>query len=67
MTGSQPVVLKRKQISQVNVELGNKEIYAVKPGVPSEDERAEHKESMRVDEEELTAALVTAGCYIVES
>jgi hypothetical protein len=45
----------------------NEEIYAVKPGVPSEDERTEHKESMRVDVDELTATLVTASRYIMES
>ena len=38
----------------------------MKPGVPSEDERTEHKESMRVNDDGLTATLVTTRGYIVK-
>ena len=48
MTGSQPVVLKRNKSIQRDW-LGSEESYAVKPGVPSVDERTEYKGSMRVD------------------
>ena len=46
MTGSQPVVLKRNKSGQGDW-LGSEETYAVKPGVPSEDKRTEHKGIMR--------------------
>ena len=39
----------------------------MKPAVPSEDERTEHKGSMREDDDELTATLVTSCGYIVEA
>jgi hypothetical protein len=65
VTGSQPVVLKRNKSAKGD-RLGSEAIYAVKPGVPSEDERTEHKGSMRVDDDELTATLVTTRGYIVE-
>ena len=38
----------------------------MKPGVPSEDERTEYKGSMRVNDNELTATLVTTRGYVVE-
>jgi hypothetical protein len=65
VTGSQPVVLKRNKSGQGDW-LGSEEIYAVKPAVPSDDERTEHKGSMNVDDDELTATLVTTRGYIVE-
>ena len=65
VTGSQPVVLKRNTSGQENW-LRREIIYAVKPGVPNEDERIEHKENMRVDDDKLTATLVTTRGYIIE-
>ena len=65
MTGSQPVVLKRNKSAKGDW-LESEAIYAVKPGVPGEDERTQHKGSMRVDDDELTATLVTTRGYIVE-
>jgi hypothetical protein len=65
VTGSQPVVLKRNKSGQGDL-LGSEEIYAVKPGVPSKDKRTEKKGSMRVDDDELTATLITTRGYIVE-
>ena len=65
MTGSQPVVLKGNKSGQKDW-LVSEEFYAVKPGVPSEDERTEYKGCMRLDNDELTATLVTTRGYIVE-
>ena len=65
MTGSQPVVLARNKSAQGEW-LGSEEIYAVKPAVPSVHNRTEYKGSMRVDDDELTATLVTTSGYIVE-
>jgi hypothetical protein len=66
VTGSQPVVLKINKSGQED-RLGSEKVYAVKPGVPSEDERTKHKGSVRVDDDdELTATLVTTRGYIVE-
>jgi hypothetical protein len=65
VTGSQPVVLKRNKSAKGD-RLGSEAIYAVKPGVPSEDERTENKGSMRADDDELTASLVTTRGYIIE-
>ena len=65
MTGSQPVVLKRNKSGQGDW-IGKKEIYAVKPGVPSDDKKTKYKESMRVNDDKLTATLVTTRGYVVE-
>lgn len=41
----------KKKSSQENW-LGSEEIYAVKPAVPSKHKKTEHKEMMRVDDDE---------------
>ena len=67
VTGSQPVVLnKEKKKSGQGDWLSEAVFYAVKPAVPSKHERTQHKGSMRVDDDELTATLVTTRGYIVE-
>ena len=61
-----PTSCPKEKKSGQGIGLVSEEIYAVKPGVPREDERTEHKGSMRVDDDELTATLVATRSYIVE-